>query len=483
MAADPTIARDASSPGADPGTGPAVLERARAAPAHGVAAAPVAIPDPGAVADTAAAPGTATAPGTIVAPEAPTRIAGPGASPAERADALTDWLVREAVRLDPDDLLAALAARLNAVGIPVHRIMVPVESAFALHQGFSRIWSDRDGGRLRYFPHGARDTDAYRRSPFHTAYTTGRWVLLDPLATPVDAYNVIEDLRAGGYRHYLAAPLAFSDGRPSGLSLASREPDAFDATAREVVARVLPALGAVLELFVERWRLATTLRTYVGRTPAKRILAGTVRRGDVVRIEAAIMFVDMRDFTALTAHRTPEETVELLDGFHDCLVPNIREYGGEVLKFMGDGLLATFRVDAEAAATRARPDNDEIGANATARDAAFGALMAAREALDCIRAFRPFRAMDRPIEAGFALHHGVTAYGNVGSEDRLDFTVVGSDVNLASRVARLNRQLAEPILMSDPFVAWGRFAGGQTESLGDHAVAGVREPVRVHRPR
>src|SRR3954447_3941624 len=146
-------------------------------------------------------------------------------------------------------------------------------------------------------------------------------------------------------------------------------------------------------------------------------------------------FADMRDYTRRSATLAPEAAVELLNDYFDCLVPPIEAEGGEVLKYMGDGLLAIFR----------EPEDDSGRAAQSALTAAVETL-ARLEAANGEGRFRP------AITAGIALHHGEAAYGNVGSGARLGFTVIGPDVNLGSRIAQLNKTIDEPLLMSKPFV-------------------------------
>ena len=170
----------------------------------------------------------------------------------------------------------------------------------------------------------------------------------------------------------------------------------------------------------------------------------------------------MRDSTGHTAEISAVEAVDLFNDFFDCLVPPIETRQGEVLKYIGDGLLAIFREggDTENAATRA--------------------LRAAKDGLARVAAYNQGRPEHRPIELGIALHYGEVAYGNVGSGLRLDFTVIGRDVGLASRIGGLNARLAEPLLMSSDFVTK---LGQDAEPIGGFTVRGFGTPVTVFRPK
>ena len=171
----------------------------------------------------------------------------------------------------------------------------------------------------------------------------------------------------------------------------------------------------------------------MGDEPHHAILRGVTKRGQVSTIRSAMLFADMRDSIGHTADLDAVAAVGVFNALFDCLVPPIESRGGEVLKYMGDGLLAIFR------------DGPDV-------DAADRALAAGQEALAALRARNLRHPDETPIEAGVALHYGEAAYGNVGSGLRLDFTVIGKDVGLASRIANLNRPLDQPVLMSRDFV-------------------------------
>src|SRR6185437_1961838 len=180
------------------------------------------------------------------------------------------------------------------------------------------------------------------------------------------------------------------------------------------------------------------LRTYIGTEPGRLILEGQVRRGDVTTITAALMLIDLRDFSMLSDTMNPRAVVRLLNDYFDDVIPPIREHGGEVMEIMGDGVLAIFR---------RTPTANAVGAcNA--------ALAAATEGLAAVAA-RNRRNGDgeRDIRIGIALHYGTVSYGNIGTDDRLDFTVIGPDVNLTSRIERLCRELDRMLIMSEQFAA------------------------------
>ena len=377
--------------------------------------------------------------------------------------ALRDWLLSEGARMpNAEDLLAGLAERLIDLGVPVDRATTAIDALHSEYSGVGRFWTRENGSTVRLFPHGEASDKAYRESPFQTVHETGEWLILDLSETPDAAFAVIPDLKAEGYRHYIVAPLFFTNGTRNGITFATRSEEGFRDEDVAILRFVIPTLAAVMEMRSINKQLDHVLRIYVGDEPHKAILAGSIRRGHVQRIRSAILFADMRDYTRISAEMTPEEAVDLLNIFFDCLVPAIEREGGEVLKYLGDGLLAIFR-----------ERGDDLGG------AAKGALTAAQSALAALDEANALGHFAQPVAAGIALHHGEAAYGNVGSGARLDFTVIGRDVNLASRLARLNRTLGEPLLMSKPFVD---FLWGDPVSLGTHPLDGFTEPMGVFRP-
>ncbi|MBY0298427.1 MAG: adenylate/guanylate cyclase domain-containing protein [Methylobacterium sp.] len=377
--------------------------------------------------------------------------------------ALRDWLLSEGARLpESGDLLAGLADRLNDLGIPVDRATTAIDALHSEYSGVGRFWTREGGVTLRLFPHGEASDRALAESPFAQVFATGEWLLLDLDKTPDDRFGIVPELKAAGYRHHLTIPIFFTNGTNNGVTFATRSPAGFSAENLAILRFIVPTLSAVMEMRGLNTRLDQVLRIYVGDGPHHAILSGSIRRGQVERIRSAILFADMRSYTHLTAGLTPEASVELLNTYFDCLVPPIESEGGEVLKYMGDGLLAIFR-----------ETGDGLGG------AAQSALTAAQTALRRLDEANAAARFPARISAGIALHHGEAAYGNVGSGARLDFTVIGRDVNLASRLAKLNKQLGEPLLMSKPFVD---FLWGDPEPLGSHPLDGIPEEIAIYRP-
>jgi adenylate cyclase len=248
---------------------------------------------------------------------------------------------------------------------------------------------------------------------------------------------------------YLAAPLVFTDGAIHAVTCTTRQPGGFTDAQIAGIEAVITPLARVAEIRAFRRMAGTLLDTYVGHDAGERILAGHIRRGDIEEIHAAIWLSDMRGFTALADGLPPRVLIDLLNRYFDCQVPVILEHGAEVLKFMGDGLLAIFAIAG---------DETEVCRRA---------LTAARQAQTNIAALAS-SAMPG-LRFGLALHIGDVLYGNIGSGNRLDFTCIGPAVNFAARIEKLTGQLGRAILASEEFA---RHCPGEFAPLGDFTLPG-----------
>ncbi|GEO16732.1 adenylate cyclase [Microvirga aerophila] len=380
-----------------------------------------------------------------------------------RVIALRDWLTTTGSRMDdPNAVMTGFIERLIELGLPIDRAASAIEALHSEYAGIGRFWTPGEGTVVRYLPHGERREAVYQASPFAYVSKTGEWLFLDLNETPDDLFPILPELKSAGFRHYLVVPIHFINGAENGISFATRSAKGFDDRALTILRLVMPSFALVTELRATSSRLDEVLRIYVGDEPHRAILSGAIQRGQVTRIRSAILFADMREYTRISSTLSPESAVELLNDYFDCLVPPIEDEGGEVLKYLGDGLLAIVR-----------DRGDDTGGAPQA------ALSAANKALRRIQAANNEGRFPVPISIGIALHHGDAAYGNVGSGQRLDFTVIGRDVNLASRIADLNKRLGEPLLMSKSFV---EHLWGDPTPLGLHAVEGFEDKIEIFRP-
>ena len=385
-----------------------------------------------------------------------------GRSRAYAIGLVSNWLIRRArARALPAETITLLCERLVALGLPLDRYGSSTEILDSEHDAITRLWQRGQAVSERSYAHD-EDHAAYLASPFHEAAETGRTVEMWLPETDDSRFDIVAELKADGFTHYLCVPFDLMIGGHGWVTFATCKPTGFSPVDVAALARLLPSIALLIDVRSTWVSLDRLLRTYVGDEPHRAILRGNTKRGQVSTIRSAILVADMRDSVDRTVDLAAVEAVDLFNAFFDCLVPPIEGRDGEVLKYMGDGLLAIFR------------DRKSGGEGAADR-----ALAAARNALDMLRIHNAARAGERPIQAGFALHYGETAYGNIGSGVRLDFTVIGKDVALASRIAGMNRGLNEPVLMSKAFA--DRLSG-RVARVGAFEVRGFADPVEVFRP-
>jgi adenylate cyclase len=353
---------------------------------------------------------------------------------------IVDWLA-DGARSAPEseDVLAELCGRLDAGGIPLWRVAVFVRTLHPHIMGRRFVW--RAGGSVEVMsaPYEMVERAEYLSSPVVRIYATGETIrrrLIDP-ACPND-YPILDELRAEGVTDYLALPLVFSNGEFHVVTWTTQASNGFSPSDVAALEAVMPSLARVAEIRALRRTTQNLLATYVGPYAGQRILAGHIRLGDTEAIHAVIWLSDMRGFTALADRVTPTTLIDLLNRYFDCQVPVIAQHGGEVLKYMGDGLLAIFPVSGE---------------EREMRETCRRALTAAREARAKINAIGEAGAtgnVDR-LRFGLALHIGEVSYGNIGAGNRLDFTCIGPAVNLAARLEKLAGELDRMLLTSSEF--------------------------------
>ena len=368
---------------------------------------------------------------------------------------VVEWLVHGA-RNAPlsQEVLTELCQRMTAAGLPLWRVTVFVRTLHPEIVGRRFVWHPETGTEVTDGSFELLERRSFLESPMMYVSNTGE-ALRRRLADPdcVMDYPVLHDLRFEGVTDYFVAPLHFSSGEVHFSSWATRQPGGFTDADIEAIERVIPPLARIGE--IRAWyRVASNLlTTYIGKNAGERVLAGHIRRGDTEAIHAAIWLSDMRGFTTLADTLPPQQLVDLLNRYFDCQVPAIHEHGGEVLKYMGDGLLAIFPIGAEA-------DFSAICAAALAAGKTARGNIAALHTVENGPALR----------FGLALHVGDVLFGNIGSGNRLDFTCIGPAVNLAARLEKLAGRLGRTILASEDFV--DHCGDESLQPIGHFAVAG-----------
>lgn len=363
----------------------------------------------------------------------------------------------------PVDFIAQLMDRVVETGLPIWRFYIGLQLIHPQLQAMGFMWRRGEPVQAIARGYGIQLTPAYIGSPMQEAREQARPVRYRLAEINESNHEVLHEIRAAGGTDYYALPMRISHGRPMPVvTFATDHEGGFSSADIDDMHRLIDMMGAVTEMHIEHSIADTVANTYLGRQVGQRILNGAIRRGDGEEIRAVLWFSDLRDFTGLNERLQPSEVLELLNNYFQLVGNALAAHGGEILKFVGDGVMAYF----------------------PAEDALFlpmvtaGALNAARQVIGDIEAANEARAAGGadPVRFGIGLHVGTVTFGNVGTEDRLDFTVIGSAVNRASRLEGLTKALGVQVCASADF---NEVCAQPMKSLGTHRLRGVPKPVEI----
>jgi len=366
-------------------------------------------------------------------------------------------------------MLTGFCERVLAMGIPLKAAGVFVDTLHPVHEGRMFRWRrGRGEATLAEYGRTKEDDAAYerwRRSPFYRLLETGGSVLRTPVTEETAAqFPVLADLLSEGLTEYMALVNRFAAGGIIGdmdcvySSWATDAPGGFSDAQVATLQRLKPFLALAIKSASLARIAGTLVETYLGRDAGRRVLGGKIARGVAEPIDAVLWFSDLQGFTKITDTAQPAHIIPLLNDYAEVIVSTIHAHGGDVLKLIGDGVLAIFPAETRAPACQR----------------ALAAALAARAGVGTLNARRI--AEETPTtDMYLGLHVGEVFYGNIGSHERLDFTVVGPAVNEVSRIAALCRSVDQPLLMSQAFAA-SLEDPQRVVSVGRYALRGVGRP-------
>ena len=377
---------------------------------------------------------------------------------------IIDWMIDGArSAATPSLMMAECCERLVQAGLPLWRVGVFIRTLHPEIYGINFIWkpgAEVEIGRVDFNILASPD---FHSSPLIIVFQQGvevRGRADDPQAR---RFPIIEEMGAEGVTDYIALPLLFMDRTINASSWSTKQPGGFTEQQLGALRALTPALARYCEIIQSRQKASILLDTYVGNRAGERILGGQIRRGHTETMNAAIWLSDLRGFTALSDRLPSETVVDILNHYFDCQVASIRSHGGEVLKYMGDGLLAVFPID------------EYVG---DAQQVCSRVLEAAHESRASVEALRyPIGDTIERFRFGVALHVGPILFGNIGGGNRLDFTCIGPAVNLAARLEKIASRLHRTVEASEGFA--GICRGGWSD-LGEFPIAGFSKAERVY---
>jgi adenylate cyclase len=382
---------------------------------------------------------------------------------------LMNWLVSQGLTgLPENDLVRGFCERCRAEGLDLSRALVFIDTLHPIFEGRGFRWNDTATNESDTFEYGStNEGDAaqnWRRSTFYHMLEHGRQELQIDLAECASFdFSMIDDLAAKGHRHFVAFVHRFGEAGTIGQMdcvysyWLTRRADGFGAQGLAALRDLVPVLGLAIKSGAQVDIARTLGRVYLGRDASEQVLRGRISRGVTERISAVLWFSDLRGSTAISESIGPDEIIPFLNDYAQAAIDAVHEAGGDVLKLIGDGVLAMFT-------------GQDM---AVARQAALQAEHRFRRNMMSLNARRA--EAGRPITSAYVgLHVGEVFYGNIGSEDRLDFTVVGPAVNEVSRIASMCGSVDREMLVSSDFRS-GLDAGGQgyLVSTGRFALRGI----------
>ena len=380
------------------------------------------------------------------------------------ADGVIDWLTN-GTRDERfiDDIFAQMCIRLQQAGIPLKRATLHVLINHPQWLGARMIWSDgRRDAEIALVDYEVRERSEYIGSAAHEIQDGAAEVRerLEQDRSLGRKHALYDEMRAKGLTDYVAWPLYHTLGKRHLVTFATDRPGGFDDAHIAGLKKLLPVLALVSEIRIKNRLARTLLETYVGSHAGELILAGATRRGTGTTVRAAIMICDLRDFTKISDNWPRDDVIDLLNDYFDAMSEPIARHGGEILKFIGDGLLAIFPLS--------QPD---------ACASLLHAVTEARQAMAALNE-RNSGTGRAPLNYGIGVHVGDVMYGNIGSSSRLDFTVIGPAVNMASRLEALTKTIGKKVLLSRAFaeLVEKEFA---LEHVGRHEVRGFSNPIEL----
>lgn len=374
------------------------------------------------------------------------------------------WLLNEGWKLsDKKEFTKKLAENYLLAGVKVSRVRLTIRLLHPQVMGFGYTWDDRkDGVSLFEASHEVAETEMYKNSPFAAIFEDNAGAIRRNLRNEdsVLDYPILHELKEEGFTDYVALPLIFSDGRRSAITFASRSKNGFSTDELSLIYDSLGCLSRIIENHALRHTASVLLETYLGKETGSQVLSGKVKRGDGQRIRAIIWFSDLRQSTKLAEDMHSDDFLELLNAYFDCTAGAVIDNGGEVLRYIGDAVLAIFPIG--------ETDHCKM-----THDAALHAENAVREALSRLHDLNDRQRENHApqVATGIGLHVGDVMYGNIGTQSRLEFSVIGSSANEAARLESMTKELNVPLVVSDQFCL---LHGGNWRSLGAYDLKGFK---------
>ncbi len=386
---------------------------------------------------------------------------------------LVDRIIERGLKgLPIEEQLAGFAELISLAGFPMKRASIDMRTLHPRFGALTYTWRP-DEDRVEYSPQKrtAQEFLAFQQSPVDFMLKSGETIHRHRLDSGDKLpFPILEKLRGDGMTDYAASLVRYdtaSDGSSAlegvFFSFATDNPDGFHTVQLQQVFELLPYFAMAIKSRLTYDVASTVTKTYLGKDAGRRVLTGEIERGTSQTIKAVIWYFDLQGFTKLAETTSGDRMIAMLNEYFGAVVGAVEAYGGDVLKFMGDGLLAIFKFADDGSACCSR------------------AIGAADELIGTMAAINDRREAEGLVLTNFslALHLGDLMYGNIGAEDRLDFTVIGPAVNMVARIQAMCRPLEHDLIISSAMAESAVRERKRVISIGPHVLRGISEPQEL----
>lgn len=374
------------------------------------------------------------------------------------------------------DLLTSYCEQMLSMGVPLMRTHVTMNAIHPVYGSLGVQWQRSEGVERQEHEHATETPENWLQSPFYHMLSQGETEYrerLSPDAAP-SRFSLLRTMKERGASDYLAAAIPLGDYVPGNvidtderaegvvMSWMSDAPDGFTDECLTLIRATFPTLALAMRASSNRQTAVDLLGIYLGNDAGRRVLSGEIQRGTTQWIDAVICYFDLEGFTDMSQRLPGEALIAMLNEYFDLVVARIEGHGGNVLKFMGDGLLAIF-------------DRKALG---DAPDRAVAMLRDLQQDIMELNAQRA-AAGAHIMQYTIALHAGPVLYGNIGADQRLDFTVIGPEVNLGARIGGMHKSLGQSVIISQSVARDVTQSGFELISLGRYMLRGVNTPQEL----
>ncbi|MGR3760852.1 adenylate/guanylate cyclase domain-containing protein [Roseobacteraceae bacterium NS-SX3] len=393
----------------------------------------------------------------------------------ERAAHLIAWVTEQGLLgTSRQEMLAGVCEKLCELGVPLWRFHLAQRAFHPKFGGIGFNWTRAAGLSSEQYEHRETPRQEWVRSPFYDMLQRNALEFRSDLTgAALERFPLLQDLKDSGATEYFATGLRFGEDRGQTfdpvnvsegvlVSWTTNQAGGFAPEDLQLLRAVLPHLGLALKSAANRQMATDLLQVYLGRDAGRRVLSGEIQRGSSRQIDAVICLFDLNGFTTLAEQLPGPELISMVNDYFGIAVAAIQAKGGNILKFLGDGILAMF-------------DLGSIDQDARAALDAATALSAEIRRCNAERAEQGLPVADFTL----ALHAGEILYGNIGAENRLDFTVIGPTVNLTARISGMHRSVGQPIIMSEHVQRAAQGSHHDLVSLGRYMLRGVSAPIEL----